>query len=337
MTDEKEDREEVVDTRREALEAAMREAEENAPQETQEAAETPEEAPEAAPAADAALPEADAIEEADEGQPAEEATPWAEPPSSWKKEHREAWANVDSKVKEYIWQREDEMRKGVETLIPKAKFADTISTVMQPYMETIKGMGAEPHQAVEALMKADHALRYAAPDQKKAYFLELAKSYNISLSEDDMKTVTAVPEQFSQVQNELLSVKATIADLKREREENEARTIKQQIDAFAKDSPYFNEVQGTMAELLKNGLANDLADAYNKAIRLDDSVFAEVQKGQQTRLDKEKRESANRAAQAAKAAAVSVKSSTPGVRTPAKAQDRRSVLLEQFSEMDGRL
>jgi hypothetical protein len=45
----------------------------------------------------------------------------------------------------------------------------------------------------------------------------------------------------------------------------------------------------------------------------------------------------NRAAKAARAAAVSVRSSTPGTNTASKAQDRRSLLAEQFDALSERL
>lgn len=322
-----------VDTRREALEAAMREVEER-PTEPQDS--EPED--EAVIEPETAELASDVAEEPVEDSPTEdEPQPWAAPPQSWKKDTHEVWGTLDDKAKSYIWQREEEMRKGVETLIPKAKFADTISAVMEPHMETIRGLGAEPAQAVKALMEVDRTLRFSAPEQKKAYFLELGKSYGITISTEDGQTIQTAPPEFSQVQNELLSVKATLASIQEASAKTEALTLKQQIDAFAKENPYFDDVKEDMIKLLNGGVAIDLKDAYEKSIRLNEGVFSQVQKSQQAKLDREKRDSANRAAQAAKAAAVSVKSSTPGVQAPTKAQDRRSTLSELFSEVDGRL
>ena len=82
--------------------------------------------------------------------------------------------------------------------------------------------------------------------------------------------------------------------------------------------------------------AKDLDDAYQKAIRLDNDLFTKHQQASQGAADAAKREASNRAAKAAKAAAVSVKSSTPGAATSTKAQDRRSLLMEQFDNLNER-
>ena len=77
-------------------------------------------------------------------------------------------------------------------------------------------------------------------------------------------------------------------------------------------------------------------DAYQKAIRLDNDLFTKHQPASQGQADAAKREASNRAAKAARAAAVSVKSSTPGAATSTKAQDRRSLLMEQFDNLNER-
>ena len=68
-----------------------------------------------------------------------------------------------------------------------------------------------------------------------------------------------------------------------------------------------------MADLLERGFANDLDDAYAKAIRLDDNVFNKTVAQQQSGVNRQNLVQANQAAQAAKAAAVSVKGAPAGV------------------------
>ena len=84
-------------------------------------------------------------------------------------------------------------------------------------------------------------------------------------------------------------------------------------------------------------LGIDLDDAYDKAIRLNPELFDAVQSGRQAEVDAAKRAAANTAAKRARAAAVSVKGSTPGTVTNTKAQDRRSLLAEQFDNISDRL
>jgi hypothetical protein len=97
----------------------------------------------------------------------EEPKIWAKPPSSWKKDYHDAWDTVDPKVREYIWQREDETRAGIEPLKSKAQFAEQVQKVAEPYMQTIQSLGVDLPTAVGALMDADHNLRYGSPHQKR--------------------------------------------------------------------------------------------------------------------------------------------------------------------------
>ena len=83
--------------------------------------------------------------------------------------------------------------------------------------------------------------------------------------------------------------------------------------------------------------AESSEDAYEKAIRLNTELFERVQQAQQAQAVAQKSAQLNRAAKAARAAAVSVRSSTPGTNTAPKAQDRRSLLSEQFDGLMDRV
>jgi len=122
-----------------------------------------------------------AEEPADEPQANEEPPVWKRPPASWKKDFHEVWQKADPKMQEYAWQREEQMRAGVEPLLSKAQFADAMQEAISPYMQTIQGLGLTPDKAVAALMDADHKLRNSDPQAKLQYFAQLAQSYGINL------------------------------------------------------------------------------------------------------------------------------------------------------------
>jgi len=108
---------------------------------------------------------------------------WKRPPASWKKDYHEAWATADDRLKEYAYQREEQMKAGIEPLKAKAQFADEINEVVQPYMQTIQGLGIDAPKAVKALLEADHALRYSTPEQKLQLFGRLAQQYGVNLGQ----------------------------------------------------------------------------------------------------------------------------------------------------------
>lgn len=262
---------------------------------------------------------------------------WKRPPASWKKEFHETWQGADPRLQEYAWQREEEMRKGVEPLISKAQYADQVQKAFEPYMETIRGNGSNPLDAITGLMEADRKLRYGNAQEKHNFMAQLAATYGIDLNNAGQLQTGPIDPNVYALQNELNKVRGEVTGWKQQQEEAQNQVLLGEIDKFAQKAEYFDEARPVMIQLLQNGIVNTLEEAYEKAIRLDDNLFSEIQQSQQAKLETERRESANRAAKAAKAAAVSVRSSTPGVRTATKAQDRRSMLFEQFDGMNDRL
>jgi hypothetical protein len=266
-------------------------------------------------------------------EPPAEPPVWERPPASWKKDYHEAWITADPKLKEYAWKREEEMRAGVQPLLSKAQYADQMQQAIEPYMNNIRGLGIEAPQAVKALMEADNVLRHGSPQQKQAYFAQLAQQYGINMG--DVQVQPTDPN-FYAIQNELAQVRGEVLNWKQQQENAQNQALLQEIDQFQAKAEYFEEARPTMIQLLNSGVAQDLDDAYQKAIRLDNDLFMKHQQASQGAADAAKREASNRAAKAARAAAVSVKSSTPGAATSTKAQDRRSLLMEQFDNLNER-
>ena len=279
-----------------------------------------------------------AAKTAPQAEPDAEEPVWKRPPSSWKRDYHEVWQTADPRLQEYAYKREEEMRAGIEPLRSKAQFADQMNEAIQPYMKTIQGLGIDAPRAVKAMMEADHVLRNSPPAQKRAYLSSLAKSYGIDLGEADPSSQGGpVDQNYYALQNELNSVRGDIASFKQQQQQAENQSLLGEINNFAGKAEYFEEVRPVMIQLLQSGVAGTLEEAYEKAIRLDDNVFSQTQQRSQAEATAQKSLAANRAAKAAKAAAVSVKSSTPGTKTTTNAQDRRSMLLEQFDGVNERL
>ena len=231
------------------------------------------------------------------------------------------------------------MKAGVEPLISKAQFADQMQEVLNPYMNTIQGLGIDAPKAVKALMEADHALRYSNPQEKRQYFARLAQSYGVNLNDVgyDLPQQVNVDPTIYALQNELNNVRGEVQGWKQQQEQQQNQALLGEINNFSQKAEHFEEARPAMIQLLQSGMATDLDDAYEKAIRLNPELFDAVQSGRQAEADATKRAAANTAAKRAKAAAVSVKGSTPGTVTNTKAQDRRSLLAEQFDNMSDRL
>ena len=273
-------------------------------------------------------------------EPAEEPV-WMKPPASWKKDYHDAWLSADPKMREYAYQREEQMRKGVEPLLSKAQFADAMNQALEPYMQTIQGLGLKPEQAVAALAQADYTLRTAPPEQRVQYLYNLAAQYGISLGQPGQAgQPTAAPSVDPlvwQLQNELNNVRGEVMGWKQQQEMAQNQQLLSEINDFSGKAEYFEEARPTMIQLLQTGVAETLEDAYDKAIRLDSALFEKVQSAQQAQIVAKQNAEKNRAAKAARAAAVSVRGSTPGTNTAPKAHSRRAMLEEAFEESSSRL
>ena len=323
---------EQVDTRREVLEAGFDAAERGEPIESVARDEAGRFAPKAK-----AEPEAPAVVE-----PPPEPPVWDRPPASWKKEYHDVWSKADPKLREYAYQREEQMRRGVEPLLTKAQFADAMNEAIEPYRETIRGLGIPEHEAVAALMKADYTLRTTTdPAARTAYFQQLAQAYGVNLGAPPA-TPGATPQQgidpmVWQLQNELNKVRGEVMGWKQQQEAVENQSLLSEIEAYSQKAEYFEDARPTMIQLLQSGMAQTLEEAYEKAIRLDSDLSERVSAAKQAVAQAKAASDANRAAKVARAAAVSVRSATPGTNTAPKAATRRAMLEEALAEAESRL
>lgn len=263
--------------------------------------------------------------------------PWQSAPKSWKKELWEGWNKLDPAYQRYVHEREQQMRAGIEPLLPKAELADKINQAAEPYLNTIRGLGLDLPTAVGGLMKVDHDLRTLPYEQKLQVLAQVARSYGVDLTGQLAQAQPAYAPEFQTIQNELLAVKGTVADFQKQQEAAEERAALAEIEAFRQSAEHFDELKPLMAKLLQGGVASGIKDAYEQALRLTPEIFDQIQAAKQATAEAEKKKAADEAAKRARAAAVSVKSATPGSQKPTNAQDRRSMLREQFDSLSERL
>jgi hypothetical protein len=173
------------------------------------------------------------------------------------------------------------------------------------------------------------------------YFMQLAQSYGINLGGMQGQAPTAAPNSVDpmvyQLQNELNKVRGEVMGWKQQQEMVENQTLLNEINQFSLKADHFEEVRPTMIQLLQSGVAQTLDEAYDKAVRLDPTLFEQTLKAKQAEESAKQAKEANRVAKTARAAAVSVGSATPGPNTAPKAANRRALLEEAFSETETRL
>ena len=236
----------------------------------------------------------------------EESKPTRNPWASWKREAQTVLSSLPPETQKLIQEREEQFHKGIEQYKQDAYQGRTLNKALAPHMEYLNQVGVAPEQAISTLIQAEKTLRTADYQTKAQMFMKLAHDYQI-----DLNSLTNTPfdpykyqqeQQFNALQQELWQ-------LKQSRQIAEEAQLGQTIEQFAQQHEYFDEVRETMADLLDKGLAENLNDAYSKAVRLNDDVFNRTNQNSGFTNQVQR---ANNAAKAAKAAAVSVKGAPTG-------------------------
>ena len=300
----------------------------------------PKGAPPATPAAAQAKPSAPA------SQPAAAAPPMAtQRPSSWKKELEPHWATLPAEVQAEILRREGDFAKGVSTYKQEWDRARPLLDALAPFMPDLERHRIAPDQFITNLATAHRTLALGSPEQKLAMFSQLAEQYQIPLAQmfergaDGqiyLRNVQAAPQQaaapavtpqaIEQIVQQKLVEQSTAAEVKQFQEAKD--------DAGNPRYPHFETVKDTMAGLLHAGLADDLASAYQYAIRHSKhaEIFEAEQRLQREAADKAAAEERAKQAGRARRNAISTPGSTPTALVTAGKGDKglRAQLEENF-------
>lgn len=233
-----------------------------------------------------------------------EEPPRRNPFASWKKEAQTVLAALPPETQQYIIERESQFHKGLQQYKEDALQGRGFRSLVAPHAEYLQQLNVTPEQAFNGLIEAEKKLRN--PETRTQAFLRLAHDYGVNLA-----TLTQTPfdpYQY-QLEQQLAQQQQMLEQLSQSKKMADDAQLSQTIEQFAQTHEYFDDVRETMADLLDKGLASDLNDAYTKAIRLNDDVFARVNVPPQTQQIQRQ----NEAAKSAKAAAVSVKGSPTGI------------------------
>lgn len=264
-------------------------------------------------------------------------------PSSWKKDYWGFWDQLDPKLAEYINQREGEFAKGVSTYKTEYETVKPLADALQPFMPILQQNGIKPDQWITNLGNAHRQLVYGSPEQKLGMFLKLAQDYQVNLQSLFVRgqdgQVYYNPQIQAPAQQPQAQPQVDVAKLVDER--ISAIQSQKEIDSFMRDEryPHAQEVRETMAGILQAGLADDLPQAYDAALRHPKHfhLFEAQQKQQREADEKKKREEAQAAAARARANAVSPRTATPTAPTGATAGKKglRDQLSENFDAVVG--
>ena len=270
-------------------------------------------------------------------KPAEEAKaaetqedPYVKPPKSWKPDFKDKYSGLDPEVRRYLHQREEEQNRGVEPLKLKASRAEAMEAALEPVRQDLESRGISSDAFLRDIIGTATRLQKGSQQEKLQTLMNIAQSYGISLTGQQ-------GDPSSQILQRIQAIESGLTTQQQQREAMEWQEAEKQIQAFSSQEekyPHFETVRETMGRLIQAGAASDMESAYTKAVRLHDDIF---EKDQQKKIDAEisrKKSEADAAAKAAKAAAVSPKTSSPtGSESVTTAKSRRAALEDGFEKL----
>lgn len=262
------------------------------------------------------------------GEPVAEAAPRPARPSSWKKDYEAHWEKLDPEVAKYINQREQEWKvHGEAALRPEIDRARPILEAIEPFRASLQQHGVSEQTWIKNLGTAHQTLALGTPQDKLAMFQKLAADYQIpaqlAVQDQNGQWQLLGQQPQPQPQQQPPDVRKLVQEALQE------YFTQQEIQKFSTNKekyPHFSEVIGSMSGLLQSGLAENLNDAYEAALRLPQhaAIYQAMQTQQSEAEALRKREEAARTVRTAKANVISSKPATPSgtVQTAGKGTPR---------------
>lgn len=247
----------------------------------------------------------------------EEKDEWLQPPSSLKPEYKAEWAKLPKNWRGEFYRRETDFHKGIEPYkASHAQWERLSKEVLSPHMARIQASGLPVDEYVKEFMLLDHVLATGTAQQKAQAVNALAQHYKLDLSQFGKQeqqlsadpTVRAMQQELAELRN-AHSQSQTAEQRRAQAFEQERQQEAERILADFRADPknvYFDDVKDDMAALLSTGRAKDVADAYDKACRLNPTVHAALAKQQREQEEKQRIEEARRKTANARAASFDV-------------------------------
>lgn len=232
------------------------------------------------------------------GLPATGAAPAAQavkPPPGWNAPMREKFNTLPPEVQTYISQRDQEIERKITMQDEDRLLGKKVNEMATPYLPTIKAEGATVEKAFQDYLQTAHVLRAGTDFQKAQSVAAVMRQFRvsplalISLLQGANVLPGNAPQQgmhnpvIDTLQQRLDRIEADRQAEVHQRQIQEQHGLQSQIDEFSSGTghEHFERMKVHMGVLLENGLANDLDDAYEKAVYADPEIRSSLVTAQQ--------------------------------------------------------
>lgn len=275
------------------------------------------------------------------------AQPSAQPvkaPQSWKPSAREEWSKISPLVQAEVARREREVQQALQETSEARQGYQKYRETVAPFEQMIRSEGGEPLAAVQSLLQTAYALRTAPATTKAQMIARMVQTFlpgrdGLELLDRSLAGEAPPPEAPRSQEFRDPRVDQILARFQHaERAEVQTRQeqARQEIETVQK-LEFFQDLRQDMADIMemsqRRGLQITVKDAYDKAAAL----HPEISKVLAQRAEAQRLANPSGSTQAARRAAVSVRS-TPAIqpKTGDIASDLRSTLDAAFDAATGR-
>lgn len=232
-------------------------------------------------------------------------------PSSWKKDMQKTWESMSDEARDYVVQREEQMKAGLVKDREDAEIGRFMRDTVKPYEQYMRQNGENPGTVVRNMLNAHYNLRNAPMEQRRQIFDRLAQSYGIKFdSQGQSQEIDPIVKNLT---DELNSVKSYIAKSQESTLQATKTKVASEVDAFASDPAhqYFDEVSDEISKFVS--LGDDLKTAYDKAVWANPVTRQkEIDRIRQEKAEEAAKETAKKIEEARKSKSVNVRSRDTG-------------------------
>lgn len=249
------------------------------------------------------------------------------------------WKELPREIQQELVKREDDTHKTLAAQDEDRLFGKQIRDKANPYLAIIRAEGGDIGKAFDEFLNTAYLLRNESPQNKGRLLLHLAQTYGADLRGATQAQPNVDP-RFNQVLQEVQSLKSVLQQQEGLKKQTEESELKRQIDAFAADPEHehFETVKAEMASFLKSGIAQDLQDAYERAVYANPQTRSTLLEQQNVQVQEKRVAEQKARADAARKAGSSIKGS-PGMAASKNGKiehkDLRSTIEAAFAEHRG--
>ena len=258
-----------------------------------------------------------------------------EAPKNWTADVKKVFDTLPAESQEFMIKRDKEMTsdytKKTQDLAEQRKNIEALDKVLQPARQAINATGIGEAEYISRLLNADNALR----TNPKMALRQLAQGYGIDLStmNEESESWNDPDPQYAQLMQQNQQIMQELNNFKQQNIQSTVAQTEQTVEQFSNKTnaegklmhPHFDKVRVKMGNLIDAGEAKGLDDAYSKAVRLDDDLYAEAIKT--SKLSVKKQEDSKRKAAVEKARKVKPSGSANPPKGSVVASDLDSLLM----------